>query len=319
MIQAKYIQKFRDSHNRIYGYRLQDQQGNTKEVYSDQLKTAIANKQINIINLTLTADNRLIDTQPTVQNIKLEQKIQTNIIKGALIGWSKPEVLYRLACQVGFKDIIELSTTDIYGNKAELNTHFKNYKDALQHPEATIFVTNMKLLFNGCEEQNLDLSNFNTSNVTDMSDMFHVCDTQTLDISNFDTSNVTNMSGMFDECRAQILDLSSFNTSNVTDMSSMFYLCIAQTLDLSNFDTSNVTDMNSMFFDCKAQTIDLSNFDTSNVTNMICMFNGCKAQTIDLSNFDTSNVIDMKYMFDYCKAQIKTTDERILEKIQKIE
>ena len=61
MIQAKYIQKFRDKHNNIIGYKLLDSHGNIKDVPSDKLKIAIKNKNIDVINLTLTSDNRLID------------------------------------------------------------------------------------------------------------------------------------------------------------------------------------------------------------------------------------------------------------------
>lgn len=62
MIQAKCIQKFRDKNNHIYGYRLQDINGKTQDVRPDNLKQAIANKQIHVVNLTLTSDNRLVDT-----------------------------------------------------------------------------------------------------------------------------------------------------------------------------------------------------------------------------------------------------------------
>lgn len=62
MIQAKCIQKFRDSTGKIYGYRLQDLNGKTQDVQPDNLKAAIRNKQIHIVNLTLTSDNRLVDT-----------------------------------------------------------------------------------------------------------------------------------------------------------------------------------------------------------------------------------------------------------------
>ncbi len=83
-----------------------------------------------------------------------------------------------------------------------------------------------------------------------MSGMFSGCDTLTeLDVSNFDTSNVTNMSSMFNHCETLTeLDVSNFDTSNVTDMSGMFCYCetVAE-LDLRNFDTSNVTDMSEMF------------------------------------------------------------------------
>ncbi len=74
------------------------------------------------------------------------------------------------------------------------------------------------------------------------------------DVSNFDTSNVTDMSSMFDGCESlQKLDVSNFDTSNVTDMYGMFYNCSSlQELDVSIFDTSNVTDMSAMFFSCTA-------------------------------------------------------------------
>ena len=62
MIQAKCIEKFRDNTGKIYGYRLQDINGQVQDVQPENLKTAIRNKQIHIVNLTLTADNRLVDS-----------------------------------------------------------------------------------------------------------------------------------------------------------------------------------------------------------------------------------------------------------------
>ena len=62
IIQAKCIQKFRDKQNRIYGYRLVDLNGQTQDVTSDNLKNAIANGQIHVVNLTLSKDGRLVDT-----------------------------------------------------------------------------------------------------------------------------------------------------------------------------------------------------------------------------------------------------------------
>ena len=62
MIQAKCIEKFRDNTGKIYGYRLQDINGQVQDVQPENLKIAIRNKQIHIVNLTLTADNRLVDS-----------------------------------------------------------------------------------------------------------------------------------------------------------------------------------------------------------------------------------------------------------------
>ena len=148
----------------------------------------------------------------------------------------------------------------------------------------------------------LDLSNFDTSQVTDMNAMFDgMSNLTTLNLSNFDTSKVTNMSFMFYGMRnLTSLNLSNFDTSKVTDMSYMFGVMLnLNTLNLSNFDTSKVTDMQNMFSSMRnVTTINLSNFDTSQVTNMRYMFVGMSNLTsLNLSNFDTSKVTDMQAMF----------------------
>ena len=149
------------------------------------------------------------------------------------------------------------------------------------------------------------IGNLNTSKVTDMNSIFLDCHSlENLDLSNFDTSNVTGMSEMFHICGLTSLDLSSFNTSKVTDMSCMFSDCEGLTnLDLSHFDTSNVTDMRGMFSDCRSlKNLDISSFDTSIVTNIFTMFEDCDVlDSLDLSSFDTSNVWDMNKMFEGCK------------------
>ena len=144
----------------------------------------------------------------------------------------------------------------------------------------------------------IDLSNFDTSNVTNMAGMFaDMSNLTALNLSNFDTSKVMEMGYMFlDMPNLTTLDLSNFNTSKVTSMYGMFLgMSNLTTLDLSNFNTSRVTDMSSMFADMSnLTTLDLSNFDTSNVADMRAMFrNMSNLTTLDLSNFDTSSVTNM--------------------------
>ena len=134
--------------------------------------------------------------------------------------------------------------------------------------------------------------------------MFYNCKAQEIDVSEFNTSNVKNMNGMFSYCRyLTSLDLSSFNTSNVTNMNGMFSYCSSLTsLDLSSFDTSKITDMGYLFDSCTRLTsLNLSSFNTSNVINMNGMFSYCISLTsLDLSSFDTSKITNMSYLFDNC-------------------
>ena len=64
----------------------------------------------------------------------------------------------------------------------------------------TFKVTNMKLMFNKCNElEYLELDNFNTSNVTDMGWMFNECYKlkEIKGINNFNTSKVIYMDKCF--------------------------------------------------------------------------------------------------------------------------
>ena len=164
-------------------------------------------------------------------------------------------------------------------------------------------VTNMSNMFYGMSNlTTLNVSHFNTSKVTDMSLMFHdVRNLTSLNLSNFDTSKVTDMHNMFyGMSNLTTLNVSHFNTSKVTDMSLMFHdVRNLTSLNLSNFDTSKVTDMHNMFYGMSnLTTLNLSNFDTSKVTSMGLMFYGMSNVTaLDLSNFDTSKVTNMGNMF----------------------
>ena len=186
--------------------------------------------------------------------------------------------------------------------------------------------------------EEIDLSNFDTSNVTSMSAMFSNCSNlKSLDLSTFDTSNVTSMGGMFQKCiNLEEINFSSFDTSNVEDMQYMFCNCSSLTslditnfdsskvvnfdstfrncsqlteIDLSNFSTESATLIRGMFYDCSGLIeLDLTNFDTSKVEDMSWLFRGCtNLERVDLSSFDTTSTTDINHMFCYC-INLKSVD-----------
>ncbi|WZU00419.1 BspA family leucine-rich repeat surface protein [Erysipelothrix sp. D19-032] len=121
-----------------------------------------------------------------------------------------------------------------------------------------------------------------------------------LDVSEWDTSNVSIMSFVFSYTAVESLDVHKWNTSNVTTMSNMF----AMTQSLThlegklNWDTSKVTKMDGMFIFSGLSELDLSNFDTSNVTDMDGMFGGMEnLETLDIGSFDTSKVTNAENIF----------------------
>ncbi len=117
--------------------------------------------------------------------------------------------------------------------------------------EKTKFPVNSAYLFRSCSaDEEIDLTNADTSGVTDMSAMFYGCSALTkLNISKLNTSSVTSMSEMLKDCKK--LDVSNFNTENVRDMNRMFDGCSELTgLNLSHFSLANISTKGGMLAGC---------------------------------------------------------------------
>ncbi len=205
-----------------------------------------------------------------------------------------------------------IGTGDISNASGHDRTPWYPYRKSITSARLIVDgMTDASRLFYNCSNMtNIDMSEFDTSQVTNMYNMFIGCSNLTsLDVSGFNTSRVTDMRNMFGNCSNLVsLDLSSFDTRQVKDMGGMFSLCSNLTsINVSSFDTGHVTGMYSMFLDCRnLVSLDLRNFDTSHVTNMYSMFNGCiSLESLDISNFDASQVINMEDMFGGCGSLTK--------------
>jgi len=158
----------------------------------------------------------------------------------------------------------------------------------------------------------IDLSNFDTSNVKTMKGMFVDCTyLKYVNFTNVITSTVTDMTNMFEGCNSLTsLDLSGFDTTKVTIMESMFSNCISLTfLNLSNFKTPSLSKIKEMFYKCKLlKSLDISNFDTSKVSNMDSVFFECSSLiSLNISSFNALKVKSMDSMFAYCSS-LKSLD-----------
>lgn len=77
MIQVLYTKKKTDKSGNIKSYILKDLYGNTREVESKELKFMIKSGEVNVLNLKLTKDDRLIDSETGVL-------VKSNIIFGEI-------------------------------------------------------------------------------------------------------------------------------------------------------------------------------------------------------------------------------------------
>ena len=147
----------------------------------------------------------------------------------------------------------------------------------------------------------LALSTYDISGIEDFKGMFRNLRWD-VDISNWDTSEVTDMSYMFFNAREFNADISRWNTSKVRVMSNMFTQAYKFNADISRWDVSNVEDMNRMFLYAYDFNANISNWNTSKVADMGYMFWKAFKFNANISNWDTSNVKDMGYMFKEARA-----------------
>ena len=165
-------------------------------------------------------------------------------------------------------------------------------------------VTSLFLAFDNSGLKQINVSNWDTSNVTNMSNTFSHCELLTsIDVSKWNTSKVTNMEGMFVDCNLLAsVDVSKWNTSKVTDMASMFSICGAlRSIDVSKWNTSNVTDISGMFFGCGSlHSVDITGWDTSKVTNMTRLFFNCSSLTTITGVLDFKNCTEYYGTFFGC-------------------
>ena len=167
-------------------------------------------------------------------------------------------------------------------------------------------ITTCENMFSGLENiKEIDLSEFDSSNVITMSRMFYDCQNlKKINLGNIDTSKVEEMNFMFGNCyNLTFIDLSNLKTPKLNNMASMFRECWSLSeINFGNFNTSSVGDMRAMFYYCKNLTsVDLSSFDTSIVTHMGSMFSHCQSlKSIDISNFDFSKIKSIYSMFSHC-------------------
>ena len=63
MLKLKAVSKFYDRYERVIGYTLSDEFGNLKEVSNNDIKDAIKSGKVDILNLIITKDNKLIEKE----------------------------------------------------------------------------------------------------------------------------------------------------------------------------------------------------------------------------------------------------------------
>ena len=96
-----------------------------------------------------------------------------------------------------------------------------------------------------------DLNCINTERITDMSNLF--IKAPDIDISQWDVSNIKNMRNMFNNCENFDCDVSNWNIRNVIYMDSAFINCLSFTgKGLDKWNPQSLKDSEGIFDNCKS-------------------------------------------------------------------
>ena len=183
-------------------------------------------------------------------------------------------------------------------------------------------INSCRNMFGSCYSiTEIDLSNFDSSQVNDAQGMFYLCHSLiSINLSNFNTSQVKNMRSMFNESTSLIsINLSSFRTSKVTTMAFMFKFCYSlSSIDLSNFDISQVEEMQFMFQNCKnLEYINMNNFNDTSLNQAGTFFGTSPENIVVCINESINNKIFEKirakkcYVID-CSNEWKSKQKKII-------
>lgn len=193
----------------------------------------------------------------------------------------------------------------------------RDFKGKLHLP---INASTCSFMFVDINVSEIDLTEFDTTNIVDMDYMFleanlgdclslvsstiTQANTPDRNILTLNTEGVISMSGMFKDCKVKHLDLRNLRTDNVTDFSDMFCSCNDLIdLNVDGFDTSKAKDFHGMFQGCiKLTQLNVKHFNVDNVLHMSCLFSRClRLKVINLESWDFSQVRDANEMFAYCE------------------
>ena len=192
--------------------------------------------------------------------------------------------------------------------------------DAIKNGErvCTSHVRDMFGLFSGEDTyfEEIDISDWDVSNVERMEWMFYGAKSFDQDIGNWDVSNVENMSYMFWNAESFNQDIGDWGVGNVKDMKYMFSGASSFNQDIGDWGVGNVKDMEYMFDGASSFNRDINSWDVSNVESMYGMFWAARNFNAYIGGWDVSNVESMDKMFLEASSFNQDLSKWCVEKIE---
>ena len=194
-----------------------------------------------------------------------------------------------------------------YNNSWEYESSSDNFSSTRLnvHNTSTLgAVTKVEHMFAMKGYQGQDFSWLDTSKVTSMYNMFYGSRGNQLDVSNWDISNVTILERTFrsvSQFKGTGLETWGLGPK-VTRASEMFRLSAAMNVDMSNMKLPKVKNAQMMFEGCRSQALNPPGemFTNAGPSNAMNMFQNCVVFNGDISGFKMGVITDADNMFRNC-------------------
>ena len=141
-----------------------------------------------------------------------------------------------------------------------------------------------------------NLGDWDVSNVTNMYVCFAFANLTNIDVTNWNVSNVTSFRYMFSKSvglgSTSPTDLTGWDVSSGDIFEQMFRNNTSFNQDISSWDMGSATGLQAMFLDATSFNQPIGNWNTANVTSIRTMLNNVSAFDQDLSNWNILNITD---------------------------
>lgn len=178
-------------------------------------------------------------------------------------------------------------------------------------------VTTIGDMFTNCLKlNNLDVTDWDTSNVTTMSNLFQYCRSLTDygDVSNWTFDKVTTIANMFAFCDKlkNIPDFSGVTFTSCTTASGVFQYCIAvDSVNMSGVSFPKATTLANLFYNCYSiKSLSLTNWNVPLVTTLSYAFGGLQqCSNLVVNGWTAPKLNNMTYIFynDYALKNVDCT------------
>ena len=204
-------------------------------------------------------------------------------------------------------DKLKLTTVDRWGSNVfttMVNSFYgcANFTGGFTDAPNLGTITSLPNTFNGCSSLNVDMNNWDVSNMTNLGATFFNCSSFNGNITSWDVSNVTFFVSLFFNASSFNQPLDSWNMASATETRYMFYGCSSFNQNLNSWDVSNSTTFERMFFGCTNFDGNISSWTPTSALNMSVMFYNCTNFNSNIGAWDVSSVTSMNSMFTNASA-----------------